>query len=314
MIEIDSRFFKPYGIVLEDDALHRRGNLGRVETFYYDAIFENDYSAVALVNIFHLSKIGFVLISLSIYKDSKLIKNKRYRIPYKYLRGSEEKPYIKIKDQQIIEGHLDNITKSWIYHISMGNREYGIDLELITKGKGWKGKTYLGNWLAIPRFKIDGTIILDGKKTVVSGEGYHDHNIYPLYAPFINRGYYFGKIFAGSMTVTWARVMRNRNNVENIVVLNRDDKFLSIDPRYIQITTENLVKSHRKIIPTKFCLKVDCDSLHLNAKMEPINFHHIKIPTVNYWRYHVYNTGEIKTESCSKKINCVEFVEYLKFL
>lgn len=306
--------FNPQDIILKDDALHRKGKLFHIETFYYDAIFNNDYSIVALINILHLGKLGFVLYSLSIYKDTKLIKNQRWRIPYKNLNGSEEKPYIKINDKQIIKGKIDNKTKSWIYHLNMGNNEHGIDLELIRKSIGWKGKTFLGDWLAIPRFEINGKIFVDGKKIDVSGKGYHDHNIYPFYVPFTNKGYCFGKIFVDSITITWACVMKNRNKVENIVVLNKDDSLISVNPKYIQFSTDNLIRSHNKKIPTKFCLNVDCDSLYLSVDIDSINLHHISIPTVKYWRHHVRNSGEIKIESFSKKINCIEIVEYLKFL
>jgi hypothetical protein len=306
--------FNPQDISFKDDSLHKKGNLLHIETFYYDAIFNNNYSVVALINILHLGNLGFVLYSLSTYKDTKLIKNKRWRIPYKNLDSSEEKPCIKIKDKQIIKGQIEKKSKNWIFNLNMGNNEHGIDLNLIKKSIGWKGKTYLGNWLVIPRFKINGKIFINGKKTDVSGEGYHDHNIYPFYVPFINKGYCFGKIFVDPFTITWARVMKKRNKFENIVVLNKNDRIVSVNPKYIQFTTENKIRIHGKKIPTKFCLNVDCDSLCLNVNMDSINFHHISIPTVKYWRHHVRNSGDIKVESFSKKIDSIEIVEYLKFL
>ncbi|MCK4332969.1 MAG: hypothetical protein KAV40_05255 [Thermoplasmatales archaeon] len=46
VITIGSRIFTPQDIVLRDDALHRKGSFGRVETWYYNGIFDNNYSTI----------------------------------------------------------------------------------------------------------------------------------------------------------------------------------------------------------------------------------------------------------------------------
>lgn len=157
--------------------------------------------------------------------------------------------------------------------------------------------------------------MVNSRNTInVSGEGYHDHNIYPLYAPLINKGYHFGKIPVDSMNITWARVMKNRTTEELIVVLNRDQEYISINPRDVRFTIEKHIRDHGKIIPTACCLNVENDLLHLDVKMEPVNFHHISIPTINYWRYHVRYTGDIQVDSVYREIDNIEISEYLKFL
>ena len=216
---------------MKDDALHRERSFGRIETWYYDAIFNNNYSVVSLVNVFHMSYLSFVITSLFIYQNTNLVKFKRRIVPYKRFYGSEKELLIKINDRQIIKGYRDKNSKKCIYNISRGNHNYGFDLEFIKTMKAWKGKTYLGDWLVIPRFKVNGTLFIDGDVIKVSGEGYHDHNIYPFYVPLINKGYHFGKIPIDSMNITWAHVMKNRNKEQVIVVLNKDQKFISIKPK-----------------------------------------------------------------------------------
>ena len=313
MIKIRSKVFTPYDIVLRDDALHRKGNFGHVETWYYDALFDNNYSMVMLVNVFHMAKFGIVLTRLFIYKDKKLAGDLRGRIPYKRFYGSEEEPLIKLNDQQIIRGHIDRSTKTWKYQISMGNYKQGIDLELIKTTKAWKGKTFLGDWLVIPRFKVKGVIFLDGERISVSGEGYHDHNNYPVYAPLVNRGYYFGKIPFDSMNITWAKVMKSRSNKQLLIVLNKDDEYISINNEDICFTVEKQVEDHGKLIPKIWRLNVENAFLNLDVRIESLHFHYISFPSVNYWRHHVRNIGEIKIDSFSKRIDTIGISEYLKF-
>ena len=314
MTTIGSRIFTPHDIVLQDDALHRKRSFGHIETWHYGAIFDNNYSMITLVNVIHMGYLSIVLAGLSIYKDAKLVKRLRSKNPYKYFYGSEKEPLIKINDQQIIKGYINKDTKRWIYQISMGDDKQGVDLEFIKTTKAWKGKTFLGDWLVIPRFEVNGRIFLDRETVSVAGEGYHDHNIYPIYASLTNKGYHFGKIPKDMMNITWALVTKNRTNEELIVILNKNQEYISINPRDVSFTIEKQVMDHGKRIPTTVCLNVENDLLHVDVKMESINFHHISIPTVNYWRHHVRNTGTIQIDSVSKKIDNIEISEYVKFL
>lgn len=313
MITIGSRIFMPQDITLQDDALHKKGSFGHVETWYYDAVFDNNYSIVSLVNVFHMSALSIVSTGMCIYKDAKIVKQRGGRTPYKYFYGSEKEPLIKINDKQIIKGYISKDTKRWICQISMGNDMQGFDLEFIKTTKAWKGKTFLGNWLVIPRFDVNGKIFVNENIFNVSGKGYHDHNIYPIYVPLKNKGYQFGKIPIDSMNITWARVMKNRTSEELIVVLNRSQEYISIKPSDISFTIEKQVRDHGKLIPTMWYLNVDNDLLHLDVKMESINFHYISIPAVNYWRHHIRNTGTIQIDSVSRKIDNIEISEYLRF-
>lgn len=314
MIKIKSKSFKPKDIVLQDDALHKRKNFGRIETFYYDVIFSNKYSIVMLVNVLHLGIFDMIFAGLIIYRDTKIVKRIQLKPPYKYYYASEKEPLIEINDKQIIKGYINRDTKQWIYHISMGNENLGVDLELIKTMKAWKGCTYLGSWLVIPNFKVKGNIILDGKTIEVSGEGYHDHNIYPIYSPFINKGYHFGKISVDSVKIIWARVIKNRTDEDYIVVLNTEQDYLKIEPENIEFKIEKNTIDHGKIIPTTWHLNIENDKLHLKLKMESINYHHNNLPTINYWRHHIKNTGQIQTNSISTKIDNYNISEYMRFL
>jgi hypothetical protein len=268
---------------------------------------------VAIVNIFKFGNQGIVLATLFVYKDMKLLNYYRKRIFYKDLYGSEETPLIKIGNKEIIRGIIDRNTQEWKYTISMGDKNLGFDLQFIKNTKAWKGKTYLGEWLVIPGFDVRGVLYFQGNETSVVGKGYHDHNIYPICTPLLNKGYHFGKIATDSLVITWANVMKSRGNEEHIVVINKEQKYIHIPPEAIRFTVEKQVKERGKLIPKRFLLTVDTDDITLNVRMELLNVHYIHMPMLNYWRYHLSNIGEIQIGGISQKIDTTEISELLRF-
>jgi hypothetical protein len=314
VIIIKTSGFNPESATLKDDAAHKSRIFGNVETWYYDAIFDNNYSVVCLVNAIQFLKTGLVLTGLFIYKDTKLIKNFRNRTSLKHFYGSKERPHILIRNKEIIDGEINSDSKEWKYHILMGDEKNNVNLSFIKKMEPWRGNHFLGNWLVIPRLKVNGNVYVDGEKIDVTGHGYHDHNNYPLFSPFFSKGANFGKIAAGPINVVWAQVIRNKDKIENIVVINKDEKFLSIPSKDIRLSVEDYVKEHGKIIPTRYLLNVEKKDIDINVKIESMNYHYVSIPSVKYWRHHARNTGEIRFESISTKIHNLSIIDQLSFL
>ena len=146
--------FHPEDIAISDDAWQKKTNFYHIETWYFDGIFENSYSIVALVNVLTLGKSGIIQTGCYIYKDTNLVFIKRERPPYRKLVGLDNRPLIRINDRDIINGKINDNTNVWIYNISMGDSNGGFDLNLRKTFKPWKGKHRLGNWLVIPHFDM----------------------------------------------------------------------------------------------------------------------------------------------------------------
>jgi hypothetical protein len=305
--------FQPKDITISDDAWQKKTNFFHIETWYYDGIFTNNYSVVALVNVLTAGNYGFIQTGCYIYKDTNLVFIKRERPPYRKLYGPSNRPLIRIKNRDIISGKIDEKTNDWIYDISMGDNTGGFDLNLTKTFKPFKGKHQLGNWLVIPHFKINGVIHLDGKDIDVVGHGYHDHNAYLIFAPFLSRGYHFGKVPIDMFNVTWARIWKRFGGEEKLLVLNKNDKYISINPKDINFTIEKQIKDHGKIIPYNYSINVNNDILKLKLKIETLNLDYLRLPTINYWRYHIKCTGEIEVDSKLRKINHIDMSELLRF-
>ena len=306
--------FQPINISSVDDAIHLKDNFSHVETWYFDGYFKDGYSMVVLVNVLHISCLGLVLTGLYLYKDTKPIKTIRQRFPLKAFYGSTENPIIKIEDKTIVNYQgLDKKTGFWSYNISMGDKTDGVDLRFVQKNTSWKGKTLLGQWLVVPLFDVTGSLFVDGKKVEVTGIGYHDHNIYPLYAPFFLKGYHFGKIPLDKFDITWAKVMSRKGVDQPIVVINKDNSYISIDPSDIQFTVEKEIKNNKKMIPEIFHICVNNDFVNLSVKCKMNNVHNIHIPSLNYWRYHLHYLGEITIDSKTINIDLIDISELLRF-
>jgi predicted secreted hydrolase len=196
----------------------------------------------------------------------------------------------------------------------MGDEKDNVNLCCVKKMGAWKGNHFLGDWCVVPRLDVAGTICIDGKEIDVTGCGYHDHNNYPLVAPFYNRGANFGKIVAGPINVVWAQVMRNNKNSENIVVINTEDTFESIQSKDIQLSIKDSVTEHGKIVPTHYVLHVEKQDMCINVEIESLNYHYVTIPSVKYWRHHARNTGEIRVGSLLKNVDTISIIDQLSFL
>ena len=275
-------------------------------------MFDNGYSIVSLVNVIHIGRFGTVLSGVFIYKDGALIKEIRQRYPLKRFYGSEETVLLTIDNKELVKGTIGS-DDSWNYTINRGNQHDGFKLQLKKTMKPFKGKTYLGNWLVIPRFDVSGNLFLNGERISVLGHGYHDHNIYPIKAPFVTKGYFFGKISLSDSYIIWAYIKKDKKHIEHLVMLAKKDEYVSIHPDNIKFSIIEEKKDHRKIMPTHCRLIVDDENLKLNIDFTPEDHHHIGILAAHYWRYHVRYTGEIQTKQEVAKIDTLGIAEYLRF-
>ena len=305
--------FIPQDIILKDDAIHKKGSFGKIETWYYDAIFENNYSIVALINVIHLGLFTKILVGLYFYKDNKLIYQFRKNYSKRLFFSSEDTPIISINNKQVLNEFIQNNSLDWITKLSLGEDDWSVELNFKKITKPWKGKTFLGYWLAIPRFIVDGFIICNNKRIQASGEGYHDHNLYPIYSPLTTKGYHFGKISFDSLSITWANVIKNRKKHQPIIVVNYGDKYFSVNPENINFEIVNEKIENKKEIPLTWKIIINDDKIKTNLLLDSIQNHYVSIPSVNYWRYHVGVKGKIFFNKIKEDIDKIEIAEYLKF-
>ncbi|OYT62543.1 hypothetical protein B6U81_00655 [Thermoplasmatales archaeon ex4484_30] len=301
-------FFTPENITLKDDAFHVFPL--HAETWYYECFFDNDYSMVFIVTVLSNGRTGLALAGIYIYRNTHLEYSDRIFIPSPFFFASDKKPLIKIFGKEIINGDIDKEGNLY-YNILFENNGYGISLTFINETRGWKGKMGRGWWLAVPKCKVRGTLVINDEKMEVEGIGYHDHNIFHLYTPLVERGYIDGKLLA-EPSIVWGEIFHTRWNSDAFAVISYKGKYISIPQKNITIKEDSYIYDHGRFIPTEvnFSFNVGNEMegfLHVKAE----DFHHIRLPLLWYWRYHVRVEGKIKIGKDEIEVNKIEMMELM---
>ena len=200
------------GLLPVEDARHRLRGPFAYEWWYFDAVFDNGYSAVAIMWPMNYSKRWRrqCTIQLSIYTPhGENIKN--YVFPPRNLfRGSYTQCDASVGDSYVRGAHPR-------YEVKMRTRDAAVDLVFEAETPGWKPGTAVNyvpspryntmGWLVpLPRAKVHGTLSIRGRKVEVEGHGYHDHNWGE--APFhrLVDNWHWGHVLCGELGVVWADI------------------------------------------------------------------------------------------------------------
>lgn len=165
-----------------------------------------------------------------------------------------------------------------------------------------------------------GEIVINGKKMIVEGIGYHDHNWnYSLLSALTyGKAWYWGKIRSENYNIVWANVLKKSKKYDLLAIINKDQNiYYNINPEKIHFKTDEYIKDHHRKMPTKFKLKID-DIVKNNIIKAEIdikvkNLHFSSVLSAPYWRYHVQNKGYISINNKKEIIDNIEIMEYLKF-
>jgi len=293
--------FNLYDMNLHDDAFHNELPL-HIETWYFEGIFENNESIVFMLTSLSNGSKGIFMTGAHFYKNGSIVYEKREMYTSFFL--SNESPYVIVDGKEILKGFLNN--NKICYSLSYSSPNFSFKLYFENKTKGWKSN----DWIAIPNMKVKGHICIDGNKRNVEGKGYHDHNIFFLWQPFIERGYMDGKIIMNNYSIVWARLMNSMINHKDFVIFSKSSYMLI---KNITIKCFDYKINHGKIIPTSFHIFAKNKNLSIDVSIHAYSIHFIRLPLIRYWRYHVHAIGEIKEKDKTTKINTNDIVEYMLF-
>jgi len=315
--EKDTFVFSPIDIELKDDAFHGAKTSHYTEWWYFDAVFDNNYSAQMNVRIASMFNYGTVFKRLDIYKDGALISHNKKSYHVRNFFASKEKPAVYLDDFCVINGSIDDSTGNWIYDVYFQFDDASALLKFTGCTDGWRGQLHGKEWwgVALPRAKTSGTLTIDNESINVTGLGYHDHNWDITASACMNFGWYWGKIHSSNYTITWATILRTRLANDRLLVINKNQgDYLNIEPTEIQFTAENFSFENRYLIPHSFTLTAHKENISIDVKMDVIDIHHERLFCfMNYWRYHVKCKGSITVDSQTETIDSFQVAEFLRF-
>ena len=314
------RKYLPEDISPKDDAYHYTKKLISDEWWYFDAIFDNNYSIHAdFTSIARNGKISSS--AIEIYNNGELESNVIKRHFSKPVSLSIDFPHIKLHDNKIINFDFERFKKigEWVYNFSQKLEGCEINLNFIGTTKGWKIVTDDISWtVALPKATVSGEITTNKKSLKVNGIGYHDHNwnstISSIFKLF---GWYWGKITSRTYNITWAYLMRNRTQGEIFAILNKDNQgYFLINPENISLKKDNFIRSHGRKIPSSFHLKindiVNDIPISVDVIMEVKNMHFKSRIFFPYWRFHIKTNGYISMDFYEEEVNDTHIMEFFR--
>ena len=212
-------------ITPSDDAYHGSPKRISAEWWYFDAIFNNKYSAHVGFKTFSRKNLGMVSPNIQFYKDGEFILNAAKRFLFRNFETSNQVPIVKLFKKPVIEFNQDRYNKSgeWVYNFNLKIENNAIYLEFKGLTKGWKIETDNESWtVALPKATVTGEIIVNGKKMSVNGIGYHDHNWNYSMLTVMNYGigWYWGKIRSDSFVIVWANIIKSKKRSQILAVVN----------------------------------------------------------------------------------------------
>ena len=316
----DSHFvFLPEDISIEDDGFHESEAPRFTEWWYFDAVFDNGYSAQMSVRLLSIVKKRLVLIfqRLDIYKDGELVIHHRKRCSLRNFEALRDIPSVKLGGKQVINGYIDKNTGNLVYDLLFEINDTSANLRFEAQTRGWKGRNPGGDWWAVllPRADVKGTIKVNDKQINVSGIGYHDHNWDVRAKAATNLGWFWGKINFKNFTVTWATIFKDMNMGQPLLVINKiKEGYINLLPQNIDFVGDTLSVENGKSIPHRFVLQTKTENATLNVTMKVLKIHHVKMMLrMHYWRFHVSCKGSLKVGSEEESVDETHIAEFIRF-
>jgi len=310
-----------YGFTAEDitfkDACYN-GNSTKLwrpfEWWYFDAVFDNNYSVEFHINLAYVKGMGVIVPMLNIYKDGELLVHNEEFLLLREFAASKEEPLIMLSGQQIMEGHVDK-SGNWVFNISLQMEDCAANLQFVSVAQGWKSKILDMWWWGViqPNADVTGTIYVYNETILVNGTGYQEH-VWDGTVPVV-WGWFWGKFVSESMSIIWTDIFKNPWTQYIMMVLNQDNgSYINIPYEKIQFTMMNYTFNDGWLIPTSFLFKVEDDPIRIDIKADTVNIvHQTSFVSFNYWRYHVHVKGTISFNSTTENIDNVQIMDLTRF-
>jgi len=309
--------FSPQDIELKDDAFHGALTLHFTEWWYFDAAFDNGYSAQMSVRVLGAMNQGVVFSRLAIYKHGILVSHRQKLYFMKDFYAPSDVPLIRLAGKEVMKGHIDDFTGDWVYDLSFETKDASADLHFVGCTEGWKGQLHGGDWwgVILPRAEVTGKIKVNQNEIDVNGIGYHDHNWEVTVFAGVNFGWFWGKINSDSYTMTWSNILTTRITHLPILVINKkNDSYFNVKSEDIQFIAREFGIKNGMIIPYSFTLNAYNEYISLHVDMEVLAVHHVRLMgIINYWRYHVRCTGSIIVGTREENIDGILMTEFIRF-
>jgi hypothetical protein len=309
--------FSPQDIELDDDAFHGHGMLPYTEWWYFDAMFNNGYSAQMSIRIVSIYGKQMAVMRLDFYKNSVFVSHQSQSYYLNEIVVSSTIPLVKLQGKTIMVGSCDNNTGDFIYDVSFDFYGNAAALHFVGCTKGWKGLLNSGSaWAVIlPRADVTGTIMVNDTTMNVTGVGYHDHDWNVKSRMVVSFGWFWGKIDSSNFTATWSTILTTRTTEQPIMVVNKKNAgYITIPSETIWFSAKDVHLDHFIFVPHFFNIETMTNKVFLVVNMEVTSINHERfMGFMNYWRYHVKCSGIFMVDGHAETVDGMFIAEYFRF-
>jgi hypothetical protein len=287
----DSPYFVPYDITLNDDGFNATLPL-HLETWYYEAMSYNNWSVVFIITVLAdgRNQGGLALCGLYFYNQGILVAAER--IVTREFQVSVNGPECTLNNQHMVTADINSDGKLQ-YQITAQVNKCQLDITMINQTKGWQGNMGKGWWLAVPHLTVKGTLLFDGEEIIIAGTGYHDHNRFALITPFLESGYMDGKMIGDNFSLVWGHIMHTPRTASSFAIYSEGGTYRALYPPELKMEFDDYVYDHGYQIPKTCQFHFSDDLLTISMTMVGTTYHHIRLPGLRYWRFHVGSKGHL---------------------
>lgn len=109
--------------------------------------------------------------------------------------------------------------------------------------------------------------------------------------------------------------MHSMRDADVFAILSENGSYIAISPGSMEIKFSSYIYDHSRKIPTEVFISINDDKNAIFAELHitSIDFHHIRLPFLRYWRYHVRVEGKIRTEEGDKDIDEIDIMEQMLY-
>jgi predicted secreted hydrolase len=306
----------PQDVTIADDAYHPTP-LPRTEWWYFDASLSQNYSIQTNVRLTTTLLHGTVSLRLELYKDGIQLAESHTRALLSHLTASTTTCDVKLDGRQLILGTYNTTRDAYDYTVTIGQPGLNATLHYTGRTKGWKiVRAHNDSWAVMcPRADVTATIDYRGITLNLTGQGYHDHNWGIGPKKVIPYGWYWGKLNSDHYTLTWSALLSTRATNTKIAVINTlDGGYTYYHQNEVWLKPQAYTWDHGHHIPTSFFISIQnplqMHVFHCNAKT--IHYQNY-LGFINYWRYHLHNTGSFTFGIQTELVDEVTIGEFTQF-
>jgi hypothetical protein len=114
--------------------------------------------------------------------------------------------------------------------------------------------------------------------------------------------------------LVWGKILHNPWDTDNLAIVSNNGSFISIPQETLTIHETDSIYDHGYPIPIEISITIRLgETINVSLIMAADTFHHIRLPFLNYWRYHAHVSGRITLEGKDYTIDAVGMMELMRY-